>query len=120
MLCKMAITPEQHTLCDRFGVDPVDAPDELKVGIAPGVREGKLPINAVRHLPVDDTTGWYLWAGEIDPTAQADDFYAPLHVSHLGEWCPSIVPYLALPPGWRVLLASDYEDVWYDETVVVA
>ncbi|WP_438268855.1 immunity protein Imm33 domain-containing protein [Paraburkholderia youngii] len=29
----------------------------------------------------------------------------------LSEHC---VRYLALPPGWRVLLAPDYEDVWFD------
>jgi hypothetical protein len=32
----------------------------------------------------------------------------------LGDYCPSILPYLALPPGWRVLLAPGYEDVWFD------
>lgn len=27
-------------------------------------------------------------------------------------------PYLALPPGWGVVLAPDYEDVWYDEALL--
>ncbi len=45
-------------------------------------------------------------------------FFVPLHVEHLGEWCPEAVPYLALPPGWRFLLAPDYEDVWFDATLL--
>jgi len=27
-------------------------------------------------------------------------------------------PYLARPPGWRVLLAPGQEDVWYDGTLL--
>lgn len=38
----------------------------------------------------------------------------PLHVGHLAEWCPDALPYLALPPGWRFLIAPGYEDVWED------
>ena len=26
---------------------------------------------------------------------------------------------LALPPGWRFLLAPDYEDVWYDPSLLL-
>jgi hypothetical protein len=29
-----------------------------------------------------------------------------------------VFPYLALPPGWRFLLAPGYEDVWYDPTLL--
>ena len=44
-------------------------------------------------------------------------FFVALHVGHLAEWCPRVVPYLALPPGYRVLLAPEYEDVWFDESL---
>ncbi len=30
----------------------------------------------------------------------------------------SIVPYLGLAPGWGVVLAPNYEDVWYDEKLL--
>jgi len=46
------------------------------------------------------------------------DFFVSLHVEHLGEWCPAIVDYLALPPGFRVLLAPGVEDVWFDESLL--
>jgi hypothetical protein len=76
-----------------------------------------MPVNGLRHSPEGDTTGWYIWAGEGGP-ARGGDFFAPLHIEHLAECCPMVVPYLALPPGWRFLVAHDYEDVWYDETLL--
>ena len=58
------------------------------------------------------TCGWYLWADE--EMSEDDDFFKPMHVYHLIERCPNVVKYLALPPGWRFLLAGDHEDVWFD------
>jgi hypothetical protein len=29
-----------------------------------------------------------------------------------------IAPYFGLAPGWRVLLAPGYVDVWYDRTLL--
>jgi hypothetical protein len=57
-----------------------------------------------------------VWAGE--ELSQSPDFFLPLHVEHLGEWCPEIEPYLALPPGWRFLIAPGYEDVWFDPDIL--
>ena len=45
-------------------------------------------------------------------------FFVPLHTRHVQEWCPSALPYLALPPGWRFQIAPGYEDVWFDEEVL--
>jgi hypothetical protein len=50
--------------------------------------------------------------------SDSPDFFVPLHVRHLQEWCEQIVPFLALPPGWRFLIAPDYEDVWFDESLL--
>jgi hypothetical protein len=36
----------------------------------------------------------------------------------VGEALPrgsNVAPYLALAPGWGVILAPEYEDVWFDE-----
>jgi hypothetical protein len=35
-------------------------------------------------------------------------------VDHVASWCPDILPYLQLPPGYRVQIAPGYEDVWAD------
>jgi hypothetical protein len=70
-----------------------------------------LPVNGLRHPPEGDTTGWYIWAGE--EWSDAPDAFQALHVQHLPGWRPEVIPYLALPPGWRFLVAPGYEDVWY-------
>jgi hypothetical protein len=55
---------EQRELCRQFGVEWVASPENMKVGIALNVRTGLQPLNGLRHPPVGDTTGWYIWAGE--------------------------------------------------------
>lgn len=102
----------QVKLCTKYGAQFMNSPADMKVGISLNVRDGILPINGVRHPPEGDTTGWYIWAGEHLSTD--DDFFKPLHVDHLKEWCPQVLKYLGLSPGWRFLIAGDYEDVWFD------
>ena len=46
------------------------------------------------------------------------DFFEPLHVEHLGDWCEAALPYLQLPPGYRFLLAPGHEDVWFDPSLL--
>ena len=103
---------QQREVCRRFGVERVPSPPHLKVGIARNVRDGVLPINGLRHCPEADTTGWYIWAGEEPGTAP--DFFEPLHVEHLADWCPDALRFLGLPPGWRFLVAGAYADAWED------
>jgi hypothetical protein len=103
---------EQKALCEKHGVEPVPAPPELKLGIAGNVRQGLQPLNGLRLRPEGDTSGWYIWAG--DEWSDDPAFFIPLHIEHLPEWCPAAMRYLQLPPGWRFLVAPDYEDVWYD------
>jgi hypothetical protein len=106
----------QLATCQRFGVPHVPAPAGMKVGISKNVRDGVMPLNGMRHPPEGNTTGWYIWAGE--ELSDAPEFFAPLHVEHLKEWCPDVIRFLGLPPGWRFLIAGDYEDVWEDESLL--
>ena len=99
-------------MCSRFNVEPYSADPGLKIGLG-GTNEGV--IHGLRHPPSADTTGWYIWRGEW---SEADDFFKPLHVLHLTERLPEVLPYLALPPGWRFQLAPGHEDVWYDESLL--
>lgn len=110
------IEDSQKVVCEKYGVIHFPSPVNLKVGIALNVREGIMPINGLRHPPEGDTTGWYIWAGEELSTDPA--FFKPLHVEHLSSWCPVAQKYLGLPPGWRFLIAGDYEDVWYDGSLL--
>ncbi len=106
----------QKEVCNKYSADYYPAPSDMKVGIALNVREGVMPINGLRHPTEADTTGWYIWAGEDLP--DNCDFFKPLHVKHLSDWCPQVQKYLGLPAGWRFLVAGDYEDVWYDESLL--
>jgi hypothetical protein len=74
------------------------------------------PLNGLRHPAEAGTTGWYLWRSEHFPAD--DDAFVPVHTEHLLEDLPEVVPYLALAPGWRFLLAPGYEDVWFDEALL--
>jgi hypothetical protein len=49
------------------------------------------PLNGLRHPPTADTTGWYIWAGS--DFSEADDFFQPLHVQHLADWCPEVLDF---------------------------
>ena len=60
------------------------------------VKKGMLPVNGLRHWPEGDTSGWYIWAGEY---SEDPDFFKPLHIEHLMEWCPWVEKYLGLAPG---------------------
>jgi hypothetical protein len=106
----------QKELCDKYKANFQSSPDELKLGISTNVREGGTPINGLRHPPAGDTTGWYIYAG--DECSDSPDFFKPLHVAHIDDWHPQIKKYLGLSPGWRFLVAGEYEDVWFDESLL--
>jgi hypothetical protein len=89
----------------------------LKLGVSVNFFSGKLPLNGLRHPPEDGTCGWFLWAGE--EFSSAPDYFQPIHVEHLSERRAQVLPHLALPPGWRILVADDYEDVWQDDSLLV-
>jgi hypothetical protein len=106
----------QQQLCEKYNVAPIEAPGDLTAGVARNVEGTLIPVNGLRHPLQGTTSGWYLWAGETLSTDP--DFFAPIHVRHLAGIRPEVVKYLALPPGWRFLIAGDYEDVWYDASLL--
>jgi hypothetical protein len=108
--------PPQAAICARFVAGPQPPEGHETLGIALATIESR-PLHGVRHAIEHGTCGWYVWGGEM---SDREDFFQPLCVDHLERRCPIIVPYLALPPGWRFLLAPDHEDVWFDPEVLNA
>lgn len=108
---------EQKEICNKYGYNFSPSDLHLKVGISLNMVDGKEPIHALRHPPEGDTTGWYIWKGDY---SEDSDFFQALHVVHLTEYCPLIMPYLGLPAGCRVLLAEDgnYVDIWEDRSLL--
>jgi len=107
---------EQQLICEKYNVEPFSCPENMKIGVSLNVRDGISPVNGLRIEPEGDTTGWYIWGGEEFSDSQ--DFFKPLHVSHIKDWNALVLPYLKLPPGWRFLVTDEYEDVWYDEELL--
>jgi hypothetical protein len=70
----------------------------------------------MRIQPGEGTNGWFLWCGnELSDDA---NFYAPLHVEHLADYLPEVIPYLHLPPGYRFQIdRQGYEDVWFESAL---
>lgn len=104
----------QADICEHFGSLFEPPGEDQRLGIALDTLS-QLPLNAVRHPPEKGTCGWYIWGGEL---SDAPDFFQSLHVHHLAAHSPVLVPYLALAPGWRVLLAPEQTEVWYDPALL--
>jgi hypothetical protein len=84
MMKKSSIDERQQETCLKHGTTWYPAPANLKVGVARNVKSSIVPINGLRHAPEGDTTGWYMWAGEGDPSTDPD-YLVPLHVEHLTQ-----------------------------------
>lgn len=111
------MSKEQKEVCNKYSAEYIPSFKNFKVGISKNIRDGIMPINGLRHPIEGDTTGWYIWAGE--EYSEDSDFFLPLHVEHLKDWCPLVIKYLGLPPGYRFLITDDgYEDVWEDDSLL--
>lgn len=106
----------QLEVCKKYGAKYLSSPGNLKAGISENVRDEIEPINGLRHPPEGDTTGWYIYAGE--EISHDPSFFQPVHIDHLNDWCPRAKKYLGLAPGWRFLIAGDFEDVWFDKCLL--
>ncbi|MCH2044170.1 MAG: hypothetical protein MK212_08495 [Saprospiraceae bacterium] len=107
---------EQILLCNKYSCQYTPSPEHLKIGVSLNIKDNIFPIHGLRHPPKGDTSGWYIWAGDY---SEDPNFFQPLHIIHLKDWCPLILPYLGLSAGWRFLLAPDYEDVWQDDKLLL-
>jgi hypothetical protein len=73
------------------------------------------PVHGLRHPPAGDTSGWYIWVGELTDDA---DFFVPQHARHLIERVPELRAHLTGPPGSRFLIAPGYVDRWQDDSLL--
>lgn len=105
----------QQEVCSEVGSAFAPCSPDSKVGIALQTLRAE-PLNALRHPEENESCGWYIWGGE--GLSESPQFFQPVHVLHLVEYCPAIVPYLGLAPGWRVLLAPSQREVWYDSSLL--
>jgi hypothetical protein len=111
-----SLEQQQRTICRDRSTDFVPPLPGTKVGIALQTL-GRLPIHGARVLPTESTCGWFIFSG--DEASEAVDFYQPLCVEHLGKYCPAVLPFLGLPPGWRFMIDGlGFMDVWQDDELL--
>ena len=106
---------DEAGICTRLGVTPDPPQAGSKLGVSRSALTRDWPLHGLRHRPEHGTNGWYVWSGEF---SQSPEFFLPLHVEHLAERIPEVVAYLALPPGFRFLIAPGDEDVWEDVSLL--
>ena len=105
----------QKAFCAERQTECVPASPDSKLGFALST-DGRTPINGLRHPVQDETNGWYIWCGQN--FSDASDFFSPLHTRHVYEGHPELTKLLGLPPGYRFLVAGNYVDVWYDDSLL--
>ena len=115
-LDNVRIEKTQRAFCLEHNAEFAPALPQSMLGYALSTK-GRLPVNGLRHLPEGDTCGWYIWSGE--EFLDAEDFFAPLHATHVYEDQPELTKLLGLAPGYRFLIAGDYLDVWYDAALLL-
>ena len=106
---------DQKSTAARFGALYVPVEPSERVGVALSTLSRE-PLNALRHPPENGTCGWYIWGGK--EFSRDPQFFQAVCVEHLPEQVAALIPYLGLGPGWRVLLAPNHEDVWFDEKLL--
>lgn len=108
---------QQKIICQKYGADFEASPFDKFIGVAlNSFNNSIMPVNGLRH-PTENkqSVNWYIWSGEY---SDSDDFFQPIHISHLVTLCPKVLSYLGLSPGWRFLFDNHYEDVWYDQSLL--
>lgn len=90
---------------------------ELKLGASAAIVDGSAewPIHGLRHPATGDSSGWYVWSGEL---SDAEDFFQQRHHDHFAQTWPQLTHLLDLPPGSRFLCAPGHEDVWEDASLL--
>lgn len=106
----------QQIFCSANHYECLVTSGEQIVGLALDTL-GRCPINGLRHNPMGETSGWYIWCGE--EFSSSSDFFSPLHAKHLQDRLPEVYELLGLSPGYRFLKAEDYLDVWFDDSLLL-
>jgi len=66
----MDLIDQQKIISEQYASPLYESPSFFKVGISLNIKNQIWPINGLRHPLTNNTTGWYIWAGEefsMDP-----------------------------------------------------
>jgi hypothetical protein len=93
----MKVVSGQVRECDRHGVQPVFPSFNQMVVISEGVENG-MPLQGVRYPSPPHMSGWWLSTEAYDGNIKS---LRTVHYYHVTFSRPELVPYFALPHGFR-------------------
>lgn len=101
----------QNKLCQENKCQFMPPRPDRKVAISEGVYEG-LPVQGVRYPSPEHMSGWWLTTDQYDGNV---DSLQVVHMYHLTAKRPDLIPYIALPYGYRFDSSSGV--VWPDKNI---
>jgi hypothetical protein len=104
--------PTQKEVCIKFGAIPCYCDNNVSIKIAKQTI-GKLPINGLRRATAKGESGWAIWCGANLPDGD-DEFFSNLPTFNIQRSLAEAHKFLALPPGYRFLIAGAFAKVWFD------
>lgn len=109
----MCLIEIQQFVCQKFNSKFVPPTENEMVALAISSL-GEIPITGIRNvLEANENISWFFYCGEF---SEDKDFFKPIHISHLKDYLPEVMQYLALEEGFRFVIDNDgYEDVWKEE-----
>lgn len=108
--------PTQKEMCIKHGAIPYPCHDNDLMNIAKETI-GQLPINGLRRSASAGHCGWSIWCGAEQPTDNTH-FFSELPASNIQRSLAEAYRFLALPPGYRFLIAGAYTKVWFDAALL--
>lgn len=113
------LSADQLEVCRRHAVKPQRPWAFARALVGGSVRPDTWPVYGARAQPRRDRgdCGWTFWTGDPDMSKAAKKSkFQIIDVARVGEHCPAVIPYLALPPGWAFVLGPDgFADVYEHE-----
>ena len=77
----------------------------------------ELPLNGMRYLPPEGSSGWYIWGGEHKQ--ETADFFTAIQVQDIDDYIPNVRPLLDLPPGFRFRVEKGSRPkAWFDGSLL--
>ena len=63
-----------------------------------------------------------LWDMAVGPLLEGLPVMLSAHATRTAippdEWCLQVKKYLGMPPGWRFLVSGNFEDIWFDQSLL--
>ena len=105
----------QQDVCAGAVAPPAFLSPTDRVAIGRDFDPTRYPINGLRNPAYGNMCGWSIWSGKV--LSQEADYFNVICYEHLVAKGWDWVDYLALPVGWRFLVAPGYKDIWFDQSL---